>query len=139
MTRPAVAQQGASGGGRGFAGAASPGPGLFAEPANLGLRHDVVAAELSAAHFAGVDELPQPFGTVARRAGRIGNQDQLLVLHEADYIAPRQYRTTLALLLPTNYNIGVEQYSEEVMPPSTRRVVPPAHEGVQKQRARRTW
>lgn len=106
------------------AGAASSGARLFAQSADFGLRHHVEAADLPAAHLAGVDQLPKPLGTVARVAGRFGNQDQFLVSHGAT-ISRLANIIPLALLAVTNYNIGVEQYSEEVPPPSTRIAVPP--------------
>jgi hypothetical protein len=113
IPRPRPPGGGAGRSGRGAvlraAGAATPGARFLPEPADFGLRHDVEATDALAAHLAGVDELSEPLGAIARLAGCLGDQDQLLVLHEADYIAPRQYPTTLALLAATNYNIGVGQ------------------------------
>lgn len=91
---------------------ATPGrAGLACQSPDLGPRHDVEATDTVASNLATVDQATQPFGTVARLTGGICDQDQLVIPHEADDIAPRQYRTTpsLDLLAFPNYNIGEGQ------------------------------
>jgi hypothetical protein len=94
-----------------LAGASTPGARLALQPDDLRLEDKVVPADALAPHLAGVDEVSQPLGAIARLCGGLGNQDQLFIPHARDYIAARQYRTTIGLeiLAKTNYNIGREQ------------------------------
>lgn len=99
------------GSGGGLTGSPTPGTWLFSESVDLCLRHGVVPADLLPADLAGIDQLTKPLSTVARLPGCLSDQYQFLISHGADDIAPRQYPTTLGLLLLAfpNYNIGEGQ------------------------------